>query len=146
MHGSETVPDLENQCEWLPDGARINQWGMHDPPADPAALLRAKLRFVELKLRAEENAFNTFHRECGEQLSIRQRYGNTVPPPPADWREQLERGKGRIRKLRVELGKLDREIAALPDEQARQAFYEQRRQQSNDAGEALKELMTLRID
>jgi hypothetical protein len=146
MHGSETVPDPENRCELLPDGARIDQWGMHDPPADPGALLRAKRRFVELKLQVEENAFNTFHRECGEQLSIRQRYGNTVPPPPADWREQLQRGKGRIRKLRVELGKLDREIAALPDEQARRAFHEQRQQQSSDARQALTELMTLRAD
>jgi hypothetical protein len=144
MHGGEIITDPENRCEWLRDGSRIDQWGMHDPPTDPSDLLRAKRRFVELKLQAEENAFNTFHRECGEQLSIRQRYGNTVPPPPHDWKQQLERGKGRFEKLRDELAALDRDIAALPDEQARQAYYERRQKESDVARQALTELMTLR--
>jgi hypothetical protein len=145
MHGGESMTDPENRCEWFADGARIDQWGLHEPPTEASDLLRAKRRFIALKLSAEEEAFNNFRKECAEQLSIRQRYGSVVPPPPADWEGQLESGSQRVEQLREQLASLDREISELPEEQARRAFFEQRRQQSDEAQRALTKLRGLTI-
>lgn len=147
LHGTETIGDLQNRCEWLPDGARIDQSGFYDPPSEPQQLLKAKRRFVSLKLTREEQDYEEFFNDCSHRLSWRQRYGNmSAPGPPPNFKDQLEHGKQRIAKLRIELSALDRELAALPDAVARRAYQEQRQQQTSAAGQALNELMAFRID
>lgn len=144
MHGGESVIDNENRCELFADGALINKGVQIDPPTDPQLLLRAKRRFIALKLKREKDAFELFSGECAQLLAHRARYGNSsCPGPPAGYRQQIENGKERIAALQKELDALDRKIEMLPEEVGHRAFQERRRQEFADARAELNELRSL---
>jgi hypothetical protein len=140
------VGDPGTGRELFPDGAMRDGLGNgHEPPTEPGELLRAKQRYVALKLRLEVERFEHFQNECKEVLANKVRYANTLPGPAPNAKEQLERGAERIANLREELAGLDREISQLPDERARRSYLEQRRVDQSATKELLNEIIGVQI-
>ncbi len=55
--------------ELFPDGALRDSLGnQYEPPTEPGALLRAKRKYVALKLQLEEDAFKAFKNDCEEKV------------------------------------------------------------------------------
>lgn len=146
MHGGIALVDSETNRQLLPDGAYISQEGvLVEPPTEPGELLRAKRAYVAVNLRLEVEAFTQFREECQEKLASRVRYGNTVPGPPPDAKQQLERGATRVQKLRTQLDAMDREIANLPNEVGRRVVFEQRRATQQSAQDQLNQIAGVTI-
>lgn len=140
-------PKLQvNGFELFPDGAIRDRMGNHvETPVEAGELLRAKRLYVKAKLRLEEEAFTNFKNGCEQQLANKMKYANTLPGPPADAKQQLERGAERIEKLRGELAAMNREISQLPEETAHRAFWEERRANQQAAREQLSNLQSFTI-
>jgi hypothetical protein len=138
--------DVETSRELFADGAmRDAQGNGYEPPTEPGELLRAKRRYVALKLRLEKDVVEAVQKKWIEEASNRITYSNHLPGPPPNAKELLEEWNQGIAKIRKELEAIDHEISKLPDEVARRASFEHQRQRQQSARGQLSEIVSVVI-
>ena len=138
----ETRPGhLSGRTILFEDGAAANSTdpvhhGGHEPSSD-LQRLRNRCKFYMTKLQREKDARDRFHADCVQQAGWH--LGNpNVPPPVANWREQLAAGDERISALSIKCGQLMEElkrtdpdlIRRRKDKEAREATPAQSQSQS----------------
>lgn len=134
-HGGNPVGDPDSHVEYFPDGASrrfsdaIGTF-IEFVPQEPAQVLRAKRKYIELLLKLEQSAFTEFKNDCLSRSSYGGMSTMNVPPPPANAKELLEAGAKRIDKLRDDLAQLDRELDQLPESIARREYLDRQNQQA----------------
>lgn len=79
-------------------------------PDDPIEILRNRVRYYALKLHREQKAHDDFLHYCQQQADHHLKGPMYCPPPPADWKDQLARGKERITALTKTFQELDAEL------------------------------------
>jgi len=77
-------------------------------------LLKAKRRYVEVKLGHEITDFKKFQAEC-QSMAQWAAQNSSCCPPPANAAEQLEQGRKRIETLRKQLAEIDEELGETPE-------------------------------
>jgi hypothetical protein len=112
------------------DGAQLIDRGYpldpegHEPPEDEIALAKLRREYLQLRLKVEVDAFNTFRSKCYEQLLYAKRWPSYGGAPGPDDIEQLKAGKKRIEALRNQLQEVEERLSQTP-EAARQREREQ---------------------
>ena len=145
LHGGQPV--FEDGRFIFPDGTQCDRSRMFltEPPSDPVERLRARRLYVAAKLRAEVQDFEAFKSDCLEKVKWAAINPSCCPPPP-DAAEQLTRGKARIDNLRNELGTIDQQLGAAPQESAKQAHQQFEQVRRHKLGVQLKAIDAVTLD
>jgi len=149
-HGGDNESVVVDHIRFFKDGAsategpRGNSWT--EPPENPSSLLSAQRQFLDVKLKQEIEDFDKFYKECQTQVQHHQKFPAYCPPPPANAKEQLERGKKRIVKLRGELTTIDEDIAKTPEAKEKREKADTVAKQREQVSKQWKEILEVSID
>src|SRR6267142_1860312 len=94
----------------FPSGATMNATGTMrwEPPTDAFALLKARRAYLVAKIKKLTDARNRFKDDCFNQATFHAK--GCAPPPPANWKQQLDEGAAGIAAVAGELVLIEREL------------------------------------
>ncbi len=117
------------------NGARSDGAVHFDVPSEEFSAARLRREFLVVKFKEVESEFSAVKNHALEQASLRMRFGNSVPGPPSDVAEILERLKERAEGFRAAIASIDELLNESPEAQERrrnEAHEAERRQQAKD--------------